>query len=163
MWLPKDERRLIEGYYVNIGKVGEQKWFEMKSWTGVLESDCVKQFADQVKEYGDDDSSTENPCSSSAERKRAISSYIDCLKRIDIANAALEKRNLIGVQKHETEPDVAGITLTIDGYDLGRKYANWFTWSGLWFEEYRNHWISLIVGILGGVLDRFLGRPGRSQ
>jgi hypothetical protein len=58
---------------------------------------------------------------------------------------------MIVLDHHESELQVDIITLTVDGYDLGRKYAKWFTRSGLWFEEYRNHWLWLIVAFFGGV------------
>jgi hypothetical protein len=44
------------------------------------------------------------------------------------------------------------ITLTVEGYDLGRKYARFLTRSGEWFEEYRNHWLWLIVAFFGGAI-----------
>ena len=67
---------------------------------------------------------------------------------------------LIKIQKHDSLSDVRGISLTIDGYDLGRKYSKWFTRTGLCFAEYRSHWIWLIVsffvGIIGTVLVNWL-------
>lgn len=48
------------------------------------------------------------------------------------------------------------ITLTIKGYDLGRKYSSWWTRSGLWFAEYKNHWIWIVVSFFGGVVGALL-------
>lgn len=67
---------------------------------------------------------------------------------VDAANAALVERTLIKLSPHITNLYV-GVSLTIEGYDLGRKYSRWLTQSGLRFEEYRNHCIMLIVGFLG--------------
>ena len=73
-------------------------------------------------------------------------------RKISIANGALERRGLITVVQHATERQIAGIALTIGGYDLCMKYSHWFAKSGAWFEEYRNHWISLVLSFLGGVM-----------
>ena len=77
-------------------------------------------------------------------------------KRLQLSNSGLEKRKLISVQRHETCCGVAGISLTIEGYDLGRKYSSWWTRTGEWFEEYKNHWIWIIVSFLGGVVGALL-------
>ncbi len=46
--------------------------------------------------------------------------------------------------------------LSLEGNDLGRKYSSWWTRSGLWFTEYGNHWIWIIVSFLGGVIGGLL-------
>jgi hypothetical protein len=61
------------------------------------------------------------------------------------------------LERHEHDPSVVLIGLTVTGYDLGRKYARFLTRSGLWFEEYRNHWLWLIAAFIGGAIStRFL-------
>jgi len=48
------------------------------------------------------------------------------------------------------------VGLTPAGYDLGRKYNSRFARSGLWFSEYKDHWVWLIVSFIGGVLGSLL-------
>jgi hypothetical protein len=158
MWLPRDERRLLEGYYVNICEVEKEAWFKMSHWLPVLKSLCVKRAAGQVIQDGE-----EYPASSPRkdgfdmdEMKKNITTYAGLRNRLEVANRALEKRGLVKRQKHKHRDDVDGITLTIDGYDLGRRYSEWFTRTGSWFAEYRNHWIWLIVSFFGGVLGAVL-------
>ena len=49
-----------------------------------------------------------------------------------------------------------GISPTLAGYDLGRKYNSWWSKSGLWFAEYKNHWIWLIVSYIAGIISMLL-------
>jgi hypothetical protein len=62
------------------------------------------------------------------------------------------QRHLLSVEYNQPEPNVVRVTLTVAGYDQGRKYSGWFSRSGEWFAEYRNHWIFIIVGFLAGIL-----------
>jgi len=75
---------------------------------------------------------------------------------LNVANKAIEQRDLIKIRRHEHESDVVGIILTISGYDLGRKYNSWLTRSGLWFVEYKDHWFWLILGFFGGIMGGIL-------
>jgi len=44
------------------------------------------------------------------------------------------------------------LRLTLEGHDLAAKYDNWFSRTGLWFAEYKDHWIWLLTGFLGGII-----------
>lgn len=48
--------------------------------------------------------------------------------------------------------------LTERGTELGRIYSgSWWGKSGLWYREHiKDHWISLVLGLLGGVLGALL-------
>jgi len=154
MWLQRDERHLLMGYYVKIGEVEKQEWFEMPNWNPVLTSLRVKHIARKVKAYYEKTTKQSNRDNKDdIERcKKEVKKHIELSNRLRIANAALENRKLVKIRKHESLSDVKGISLTIEGYDLGRKYSEWFTRTGLLFAEYRNHWIILIVGFLGGIM-----------
>ena len=78
--------------------------------------------------------------------------YIEGALRVEKANAVLHERGLIEVTPHQVAKFVCVVKLTIKGYDLGWRYSRWFSRTGLWFAEYRNHWLWLIVSFLGGVL-----------
>ncbi|MCH8119927.1 MAG: hypothetical protein IIC00_09390 [Planctomycetes bacterium] len=74
--------------------------------------------------------------------------------RTKIASRMLLQRNLLAF--FNDQHDAVTVQLTLDGYDLGRKYSSWWTRSGLWFAEYKNHWIWIIVSFLGGVIGGLL-------
>jgi hypothetical protein len=74
--------------------------------------------------------------------------------RVKIASKTLQQRNLIAFLNDQS--DALRVQLSLEGYDLGRKYANWFDRSGFWFAEYKNHWIWVIVSFFGGVLGALL-------
>ncbi len=72
------------------------------------------------------------------------------------ANAILKDRELIHFEHEQEDLSRFKISLTLKGYDLGRKYSSWWTRSGLCFAEYRHHWIWLIVSFLGGIIGALL-------
>ena len=155
MWLPKDERKLLRGYSWRIREPEKDTWFRMSNWLRVFKSWRTKATAKKVPLYVENEHKEDLDI---RRWKKAIKNNVPFQKRFDIANAALEKRGLIRVQKHQHEPDVAGITLTMDGYDLGRKYSKWFIRSGQWFAEYRYHWIWIILAYGGGILTHWIVR-----
>ncbi len=146
MWLPKDERKLLLGYYINIGNPNEWKWFVTTDWYPVMTSwgwRRVKRAARKVKDY---DARSKTPYENQ---------FNTDMTRINTVNRKLELRNLIKVKDHN-EPPVKGISLTIEGYDLGRKYRSRLKRSGLWFAEYKDHWFWLILGFLGGIIGALI-------
>jgi len=171
MWLPRDERHLLLGYYVNIFNVNDRnvtgyldnpKWFEQQDWTNVLKESrwipiltpyLVKRAALKVKAYGDN---SKKPTEDDKVDKNGIRNYILLSRRLEISSSSLLKRSLINIQKHGNDPNVVGISLTIEGQDLGRKYNSWMTRTGQWFAEYKEHWFWLIIGFLGGIIGALL-------
>ena len=78
----------------------------------------------------------------------------DARNRAKIASRILEQRNMMAF--YHDHDDAVKVQLSLEGYDLGRKYSSWWTRSGLWFAEYKDHWIWLIVSFLGGLIGGFL-------
>jgi len=74
--------------------------------------------------------------------------------RARIASEKLQRRNLIGFL--QDQGDAITVGLSLEGYDLDRKYNSFWIRSGLRFKEYKDHWIWLIVGFLGGVIGGLL-------
>ncbi len=74
--------------------------------------------------------------------------------RVRTASKILMRRNLLDFLNDQGGAITA--RLSLEGNDLGRKYSSWWTRSGLWFAEYRNHWIWIIVSFLGGVIGGLL-------
>ena len=70
---------------------------------------------------------------------------------VEVANKMLQDRHLVDVRENGT--GFYTVMLTLEGRALGRKYNSWFDRSGLWFREYKDHWVWLIVSFLGGVLS----------
>jgi hypothetical protein len=155
MWLPRDERRLLHGYYVTIGEVGKQHEFSLDDLLRFIKSN---------------ESSHCTPSQDSVERVKA---YYKDRERIIIANNTLAERGLI---THAPQVFVSGYTyegarltlsLTIIGYDLGRKYNSWWLFIKLWYEHYiKNHpiillivsLISYIAGIISMLLVNWLSK-----
>jgi len=148
MWLSKDERRLLSYYYRQINKVDTGQKFEM----GELIKTLVKKEKSGLQKT-----------------KREI--ILQTYSTLENVNTLLRQRGLIEWANLDPEsiraaysfdhPDSQElfedtkvnlfITLTIKGYDLGRQYSCWFTRSGLWFAEYKHHWILLIMAFVGGI------------
>jgi hypothetical protein len=149
MWLPKNERKLLSYYYRKINNVETSQYFEMK---------------DLIKAFGED---LFKPS------KLNIEMILLTYKLFENINNLLTQRGLIKweilnpisistLQDLPKTSEVLGwtestnvnfrITLTLEGYDLGRKYSSWLTRSGLWFAEYKDHWFWLIVSFIGGII-----------
>jgi hypothetical protein len=174
MWLPRDERHILLAYYVNIFDFDDRdvarhlknpKWFHSSDWTYVLKLpqwvpvvslSLLRKRARQIKAYGDRDGSPSKEDILSKRGQKIVEQTIQSLKRLEIANAHLTDRKLIEITPHKSESEVAGVLLTLEGHDLGRKYNSWFYRSGLWFREHKDHWVWLVVSFLGGVLGALL-------
>ncbi len=153
MWLPKGERRLLSYYYRQINKVEKDQRFDIR--------DLIKALG-KKEQFGP------------PKTKREI--ILEIYNTLENVNDLLKQRGLIKWENldpdsiraaysydHSTSQELFEntkvnfcITLTIKGYDLGRKYSSWWTLSGLWFAEYKNHWIWIIVSFLGGIIGGLL-------
>jgi len=123
MWLPKDERKLLVHYYMELSGVESRTRFYISALEKLLKGP--------------------NP------RERA-----------KMASKILERRNLIPF--FHNHGDALTVQLSLEGYDLGRKYSSWFAHSGLLVAEYRHHWIwligSFVAGIAGTLLVQWLSK-----
>ena len=52
---------------------------------------------------------------------------------------------LPGPKDAQADREATVVELTLEGWDLGRKYSHWVTRTGLWWAEYKGHWIWSIV------------------
>ena len=154
MWLPRDERKLLGYYYRKINKVDSEQVFEIK---------------ELIRALGKEEQSGPKK----TKREIILAAY----NILENVNDLLTQRGLITsenlnpttVNGLQTLPKTSealswpentnvnvSIALTIKGYDLGRKYSSWWTGSGLWFAEYKNHWFWLIVSFLGGIIGALI-------
>jgi hypothetical protein len=148
MWLSQDERRLLVRYYGRIGEVHREERFDFRQlWTALGFHGSSSDLTACMR--------SETPNRESPEGQdelRKTRRYLEACRRIPIANRLLAARGLITAVPHEHEPHVVIVTLTVEGYDLGRRYSNFLDRSGLWFEHWRNHWLWLIAACVGGAL-----------
>ena len=164
MWLPKNERKLLEIYYIarceGLKKVDSdptnEKWYSQSELvdifsdknyiekTRMLKTDFHKAVESTYEESNGDHYNHEKT-------KREMKTTLSTMAAIDAANAALVARNLIKISQHQTQSRI-GVSLAIEGYDLGRKYNKKFDRGALWFHEYKDHWIWIILGFIAGIL-----------
>ena len=127
IWLPKDERKLLKYYYGEEEERGETLRFSMHKLADVLGFKGNNESALKAGEYPN---------------------------RVLNTNNNLKERGLINYFNYE-HPNI-DVKLSLKGWDLGRKYNSCLIKSGLWFAEYKHHWIWLIVSFLGGIIGALL-------
>ena len=143
MWLPKDERRLLAGYYRSIRAVGTERQYTMEDLARFL--GC---------RVGSEGWAEKSPTREAMERE--IEGAVDVLRRSENANKLLSARSLITCTPQQPGTCV-NVSLTVDGYDLGRRYSHCFFRSGLWLNEYGNHWaVAFFVGVVGTKLVEWM-------
>jgi hypothetical protein len=170
MWLPRDERHILLAYYVNIFDLKDRnaaryvrkpKLFVADDWASVLEVPqwmpvisplLVQRQAKKVTSYGEGSMPESGDDIISRNGRAKVVRTIELQKRLEVANAHLEARRLLSMHPHESASEVKGVFLTVEGCDLGRRYASWFDRGGLWFREHKDHWLWLIISFAGGVL-----------
>lgn len=150
MWLPADERRILAAYYKILGEVGEEEAYRLGSLRHALHNEPKK-----IRKYEEIDDAEALPDNISEFQAR-IAKYTDERARVGLANKVLAARGLIQLTSHASELNVVIVALTLEGYDLGRRYSRWWDRSGLWFAAHQNHWIMFILSILGGVIGGML-------
>ena len=104
MWLPKDERKVLNHYYKKLHGSG------VETRGQIFLSELETRLSRKDKRI-----------------------------RIKRASKTLEKRDLLVFLNFQG--DAVTVQLSLQGFDLGRKYTHWFDRSGLWFAEYKDHWI----------------------
>ena len=155
MWIPKDERRLLAGLYRLIGEPGTREAYRDDSLGTLLDSPRRWR---KVRQYGDEGDGDDGSCSTDDidRRKRQNARLIHLKERVTRAVKVLESRNLIRFSPHQNVGSVVIVELTVEGLDLGRKYATFLERSGLWFREYRYHWLCMLLGYVACYATPFL-------
>ena len=162
MWLPKDERRLLAVYYLKIteqkglNEFTKEKWYRESKLVETLKARNLKESATVLKDYlegGADNQNEDNQDEFDIEKlKKNVMDYTKYQSKVHFANNALAERKLISIRDHKTvvEDKPIGVSLNIDGYDLGRKYCSKPHTFLLLFNEYK-------VWIILGLIISFIG------
>ncbi len=158
MWLPKDERRLLSGLYARLKRPDRQVCFEVRHLIPLLNTRRPQRLAANIPAWGEG----EPPGTDSRSVKDTgarIRRYIQDVDRLDNALLCLRKRALVICATDElVGPDVTetsailnrgrdrivDVGLTIQGFDLGKKYARCFTSFSEWCAEYIDPWLRRI-------------------
>jgi hypothetical protein len=147
-WLSSDERCLLAGYFRSIKEVDGESAFREDRLAELFNGKLI------APEYGEPDDV--EPINENRDRSAAISQIIIGRKRVAAANQLLAARKLITYTRHRHEQSVVILGLTLEGYDLGLRYSSWFMRTHLWFREYKDHWMMLLIGFVGGMLGSLI-------
>jgi len=166
MLLTKDESKLLRAYYLKITKekglekVTIEKWYQVSDLIEMLRSRNIKKAIRKLP-----DSTVSNAISSGQNEfdigimRKEVPKYLRDEKRVNITNDTLEKQGLISVRYGPPQgkgkiSDWRGISLTIEGWNLGRQYNSWYyKTGGFWWAEYKGHWIwSIVAAIISFIL-----------
>jgi len=137
MWLPKDERKTLLKYCDYLQDTQEYTRFVFLSKRADISTRNLidRGLVHEIIEGGPE--------------------HVESLTA-SMAKDSINLRNFLASSEDDIECDNITLRLTIKGYDLGRKYNSFWIRSGLWFAEYKHHWIWLIVGFLGGIIGALL-------
>lgn len=130
MWLPRDERKLLACYFRDLGAPDKFKKYKNVSKRAIAANRNLNQ--------------------------RGLIHFQeitpDSTYKVYHEPTEGDLANLLADTEVDENPSKCFISLTLNGFDLGRKYSCWFTRTGLAYEEYKKHWIWLIVSFLLGIL-----------
>jgi len=154
MWLPRAERQLLMLYTVSDPDLnGNAMLFSVKQLgetaTKRLRARQIAKCAAQVRGANDQTSQGTN-CRPKNSGGSEHMKWLSTKGVIESANNRLQKRDLI--ETRECGTGLYEVTLKLAGWDLGCNYNSWWDRTGLWFREYKDHWVWLIVSFIGGVL-----------
>ncbi len=152
MWLPEAERKLLTIYYLAVSETlrkvesspATRHTYDLGRLVRIFDAKCFYKKAAQ--KLLSDSNEQETPVGNTKRFKKFLAN----VAAIDAANAALQERKLIKFDKRANSD--YDVTLTVEAYDLGRKYSSWLLCSGLWFEEYKKHWIIAVACFFGGII-----------
>lgn len=169
MLLTKDERKLLTAYYLKITgekgleEVTKEKWYPLSQMMRILKSRNLKKAARELPDHDVGDaikpSIEEEITTGELEAlMRESKEYLRYESKVSVANNTLKKRELIAIRYGPPDSDHIGVSLTIKGFDLGRKYNGWYyKTGGMWWAEYKGHWIwSILAAILSFILGWLL-------
>ncbi len=136
MWLLKDERKTLRKYYSclpNLDTTGYFTHLSQRAYNAtrnLIERGLIH----EIKEGGEE--------------------HIEYLANYFAADE-MDMKNFLSSPEDEFTENMC-LEFTLKGYDLGRKYDSWWSRTGLWYSEYKGHWMWLIVAFLGGIISTLI-------
>ncbi len=137
MWLPKDERKVLRKYYHCLQNTQEYERFEsLSKRVHIATRNLIKRgLVHEIKEGG-------------TEHNQALTALC--------AKDSIKLNTFLASSENDIECNDVTLRLTLEGHDLASKYDHWFSRTGLWFAEYKDHWIWLLSGFLGGIIGALI-------
>lgn len=120
IWLSHDERKLLELFACDMSGPKRGKTYELMDYMRLM-----KAIGYRTEDWVE---SRENI---------QICPYYN---KVRDATKLLCERGLVQM-RDSSMIGFPTISLTLEGWDLGKKYAHWFSCSQLWWLEYKRHWI----------------------
>ncbi|MFH1716444.1 MAG: hypothetical protein ABIF19_03765 [Planctomycetota bacterium] len=175
MWLPKEERYLLMFYTACDPNFDQSEMtFEIEDLKRVLSKKIrpsqVVKFASELRERKNGarrrDNDVENTqaggnnksvMTQNVDNVDGVKKYMSWLRAkvtIESVNNRLKERGLI--ESRECGTGFYQVKMNLAGWDLGNKYNSRWSRNVLWFREYKDHWIWLIVSFFGGVIGALL-------
>ncbi len=117
---------MLAGYFTQIDEFRREVHFQLPdlcnwlkpSWLAWL---TFRGHKKRIAEYWDDEELPRSRAKFNGTRD-----YINNSNRVRLANNLLAERRLITLIPHDSITDLFGVSLTLDGYDLGRRHSNFF-------------------------------------
>ncbi|MFC1637207.1 hypothetical protein ACFL5Z_20505 [Planctomycetota bacterium] len=172
MWLPKEERHLLIVYTIfdpNFDKSAMTFQIEDLQWVIAkhLKPRHVVKRASELREEKRNQnqkvSNSENTqisknkksvmsgnCQDNGDSVKKYLSWLNAKATIESVNNRLKERDLI--ESSEQGTGFYEVKMKLAGWDIGSKYISWWSRNYLWFREYKDHWIWIIVSFFGGVV-----------
>lgn len=137
MWLSKDERKVLFKYYDYLQNTQEYRRFESLSRRVYISTRnlIVRDLVHEIKEGGTE--------------------HVESLTAL-LAMEPIKLHTFLASSENDIECNGLTLCLTIQGYDLASKYDHWFSRTGLWFAEYKDHWIWLLCAFIGGIIGALI-------
>ena len=137
MWLPKDEREALLTYYNYLQDTQEYKRFcSLSARVYIATRNLInRDLVHEIIEGG-------------PEHVESLTAFM--------AQEPIELQGFLASSENDVEYSDITLRLTLEGYDLASKYDHWFSRTGLWFAEYKDHWIWLLSGFIGGIIGALI-------
>jgi len=140
MWLPKEERELLAYYYRKLKEPNLRHTFkEPYELIDAIEYfRRTRHIVRKIKFWLRD--------------KRFIARKVYKEPRLDKESAANERLHRRGLIRLEIDLMDIHVELTLQGWDIGRKYSNLLIRFGLWFAEYKDCGLGMVIGAILGIV-----------
>ncbi len=159
MWLSKDERKLLVHYFRNIrspNKVSKVDLSSSQACADTLGYGLLRRLRGFLWLGRFFSYFRIQRIIMWRVRKTTIPENIE--DRYCLAATNLGERGLMRFIYDQSGMGKCDVSFTLRGWDLARKYNWWFTRTGLWWDEYKGHYIWPILGsVFGYALGFFTG------